>query len=199
MQLVYISYALILTLVTCIILVFISRLVEEYYSIITFSLNWVILDFLFLLYSVCVFNKLGLYLILTLYLVTLYIITKIYNNSKYFIFGILITLFQSEWWEIPIHLYHNEIYISTIIMFICIIYTMVNLKLDYVNFIYSILIFSVLYFILMGILYPLPIFREHQALSDFFFRIIFSIFSISFVYYSNKTHIKDNIKEVNVK
>jgi hypothetical protein len=55
------------------------------------------------------------------------------------------------------------------------------------------------YFILMGVLYPLPIFREYQALSDFFFRIIFSIFSISLTYYINKTHGKDNIKEVYIK
>jgi hypothetical protein len=188
MQIFYISYSLILTIITCIILVFMNKLIDKYYSIITFNLNWIILDFIFLLYSVYITNSLWMYSIFTLYLSIVYIITKIGNSGKSFIFGILIALFQSEYWEIFIHFYWNEIFISTIVMSICIIYTMAILKLDYINFIYNVLIFSVFYFTLVNILYPTSIFREYYIISDFFFRIIFSIFSILFIYYNNKTY-----------
>jgi len=181
----YISYSLILTLVTCIILVFTNKMIEEYYSKITFILNWVILDILFLITSTTSWN----YLILTLYLVTVFIMTKIGDNSKSFIYGVLIALFQSEYWELSIHLYWGEIFISTFVLFSCIIYTMYLLKLEYRTFIKYTFLFSIPYFILVSIIYPLQIFRSNYLISDFFFRIICSIYFILFIYFSNKTYI----------
>jgi len=185
MQMFYISYSLILTLVTCIILVFTNKMIEEYYSKITFILNWVILDILFLITSTTSWN----YLILTLYLVTVFIMTKIGDNSKSFIYGVLIALFQSEYWELSIHLYWGEIFISTFVLFSCIIYTMYLLKLEYRTFIKYTFLFSIPYFILVSIIYPLQIFRSNYLISDFFFRIICSIYFILFIYFSNKTYI----------
>jgi len=185
MQIFYISYSLILTLVTCIILVFTNKMIEEYYSKITFILNWVILDILFLITSTTSWN----YLILTLYLVTVFIMTKIGDNSKSFIYGVLIALFQSEYWELSIHLYWGEIFISTFVLFSCIIYTMYLLKLEYRTFIKYTFLFSIPYFILVSIIYPLQIFRSNYLISDFFFRIICSIYFILFIYFSNKTYI----------
>ena len=181
----YISYSLILTLVTCIILVFTNKMIEEYYSKITFILNWVILDILFLITSTTSWN----YLILTLYLVTVFIMTKIGDNSKSFIYGVLIALFQSEYWELSIHLYWGEIFISTFVLFSCIIYTMYLLKLEYRTFIKYTFLFSIPYFILVSIIYPLQIFRSNYLVSDFFFRIICSIYFVLFIYFSNKTYI----------
>jgi len=185
MQIFYISYSLILTLVTCIILVFTNKMIEKYYSKITFILNWVILDILFLITSTTSWN----YLILTLYLVTVFIITKIGDNSKSFIYGVLIALFQSEYWELSIHLYWGEIFISTVALFSCIIYTMYLLKLEYRTFVKYTFLFSIPYFILVSIIYPLQIFRSNYLVSDFFFRIICSIYFVLFIYFSNKTYI----------
>ena len=185
MQIFYISYSLILTLVTCIILVFINKIIEGYYSKITFILNWVILDILFLIASTTLWN----YSILTLYLVAVFIMTKIGDNSKSFTYGILITLFQSEYWELSIHFYWGEIFISTFALFSCIIYTMYILKLEYRTFVKYTFLFSIPYFILVSIIYPLQIFRSNYLISDFFFRIICSIYFILFIYFNNKTYI----------
>jgi hypothetical protein len=192
MQIFYISYSLILTIITCIILVSIDKLIDEYYSIITINITWIIVDIIFLLFSVYTTNGLWMYSILTLYLIMVYMITKTGDNSKSFIFGILIALFQSEYWEIFIHVYWNEVFISTIIMSICIIYTMSILKLDYVNFVYHVLAFSIPYSVITYILYPSPVFRENYIISDFFFRILCSIYFISFAYLNNKTYRVDS-------
>lgn len=188
MQVFYISYSLILTAITCVILVFIHRLINEYYSIITYVLNWYMFNIIILCYSLFTTENIWIYSVLTLYLITVYIITKIGNNGDSFILGILLALFQSEYWEISIHVYWHEIFISTFILLSCIIYTMHILNFDYKKFIKYTLLFSIPYFIIVGILYPLPIFRSHYLISDFFFRIVCSVYFISFVYYNNKTY-----------
>lgn len=192
-QIYFYSNASILYFFVCVIMIFSSDLIKKYYNEITSYFCWIVLDIIYLFMSLYLSGGIWYYAILTLYLINTFIIMKIGNNYEYLLFGILISLLQSEYWELPIHIYWGEINIGTLIMFFYIMHTMYILKINYIEFIKYVASFTPLYFLIVFYLYPFEIFRNNYLISDFFFRIICSIFFIFFSYMNHKkTHKVDN-------
>lgn len=189
----YSLYPLIPDIVYCFIIVYLNKYIAFYNIIISYPV-WIGVDLFFLLGSYYVYGNLWIYCILTLYLVNTFLISKIRNNSQYFILGILIALFQSEYWEIPLHLYYNIFNIGTVFVFICLIYTLYILGFNCVDFIKNLLIISIPYFIFCYIFYPLPIIRNNFFMTDFVFRIFCSILFVGVICRSDKLYIANDEK-----
>lgn len=194
---IYLSYPLIIYLIICIILIISKDYIIKYYKYITSYYSWYAVNIFLLLYSLIFTKGLWIYCVYTLYLITVYIITKIGNNSDYFIFGILIALFQSEYWEQPIYIFNGMLNIPPLIIYLYIIYTMYFiLKKNYLPFIISVFMFTAPYYMFVYIAYPSELFRNCYLISDFVFRIICSIWFIfsAHVDYSiyKKTYMNDS-------
>lgn len=186
----YISYPLIIYLIVCVIILSFNDLINKYYKLLTSLFTFIAVS---LTIGLCSYlftsNWLWIFFIYNMYWFNTIIITKIYDSSKYFMVGILIALFQSEYWEYPIFLFfHNSFNITPIIVFIYIIYTMKIIKFDYKYFTLMTLIFTVPYWIIVYLVYPINIFRYNYIISDFFFRIICSIYFILIIYYYDKIY-----------
>lgn len=188
MNIYFFSNSSILYLFVCLVILFFYDSINRYYNLLASTYCFIVLDLIYFLLSFFITNGFWYYSILTLYLLTVYFINKIGGNCSYFIFGILIVLFQSEFWELPLHIYWNSLNLGIFLMFSYIVYTMYILKLNYIGFIKWLILFIIPYSAMVEFLYPMDLFRNNYIISDFFFRIICSLSFISFIYINKKIY-----------
>jgi hypothetical protein len=161
------------------------KLIDDYIYIIKHISVWLLYIAISYLYS----PYIGVFYIMSYYLLTTYIITRINFSGKYFMLAVMLVLFQSEFWEIPIQLFYSPpmdiwlwgVAISRLLLIIEIIWILNDLKMDVEYFISNLVVFGMFYYSLLIFTYPLPIMRINHMGSNFIYRIICSLFFIGII------------------
>jgi hypothetical protein len=161
-------------------------LINQYIWVLSNKLIW--LAYIPIAYYTIIYTneRYNVFNILTFYLVMTYVITRIRFNADYFNLGIMVSMFQSEYWEIPIQLFWGDtidltyqlLAVSKMLCIIEIIYLLNRNGLDELRFAVDLVKFTVPYYALVILVYPLNFMRGTYMFSDFIFRTICSVFFI---------------------
>jgi len=204
-ELLFTFYYIIFYHIIYIILIKSYSYIKEYYNVILNPLLWCLSIIAIWIISNSVYANRNFFFILSFYLITTLSITMINRENKYFfILGIMVSLFQSEFWELPIYFYKYIISpfpiiitsnlmifsISTIVK-LFIIYEIIlifkRLGFNYLKMINILLIFLLPYTILVVTYYKSHFihntyFHEYNL---FIFRLLCSLLFFIVIYKEN--------------